>query len=46
MMTYYDQHGLPAGDRDHLPALLGRTPTSYTEFAQREVSRRLHPTRR
>ena len=45
MMTYYDTHGLPVGDLTHLPALLGRTPTSYREFARREVSRRVHGAR-
>ncbi|SFA53687.1 Uncharacterized conserved protein YbjT, contains NAD(P)-binding and DUF2867 domains [Rhodococcoides kroppenstedtii] len=41
MMTYYDSHGLPVGDLSHLPSLLGRTPTSYADFARREVARRL-----
>lgn len=40
MMSHYDQHGLPAGDLSHLPTLLGRAPTSYAQFAQREASRR------
>lgn len=40
MMTHYDRNGLPAGDLSHLPALLGRAPTSYEEFARREATRR------
>ncbi|MFI8565454.1 SDR family oxidoreductase [Rhodococcus sp. NPDC078407] len=35
MMTHYDGHGLPAGDLSVLPSLLGRTPTSYEDFARR-----------
>lgn len=41
MMTYYDTHGLPVGDLTHLPALLDRAPTSYDDFARREVARRV-----
>ncbi|MBI3212187.1 MAG: NmrA family NAD(P)-binding protein [Mycobacterium sp.] len=40
MMMYYDANGLPAGDMTVLPALLGRQPTSYEEFARREAARR------
>lgn len=40
MMEHYDTHGLPVGEIDHLPALLGRHPTSYREFARREATRR------
>lgn len=40
MMSHYDEQGLPAGDLSHLPTLLGRAPTSYAEFAQREATRR------
>ena len=40
MMSHYDQQGLPAGDLSHLPALLGRAPTSYLDFARREAARR------
>lgn len=40
MMKYYDVHGLPAGDMSVLPGLLGRQPTTYREFAQREAARR------
>lgn len=40
MMGHYDRHGLPAGDLAHLPALLGRPPTSYADFARREAGRR------
>ncbi|GAB2928971.1 hypothetical protein GCM10027047_27110 [Rhodococcus aerolatus] len=40
MMTYYDQHGLPAGDMTVLPALLGRPATTYRQFAEREAARR------
>jgi uncharacterized protein YbjT (DUF2867 family) len=46
MMAYYDTHGLPVGDLTHLPALLDRAPTSYREFARREVDRRVHGSRR
>ncbi|MGJ0119888.1 NmrA family NAD(P)-binding protein [Williamsia sp. MIQD14] len=42
MMSYYDSHGLPVGDLTHLPTLLDRAPTSYREFARREVARRVH----
>ncbi|WP_374022387.1 NmrA family NAD(P)-binding protein [Mycobacterium sp. HNNTM2301] len=35
MMTYYDGHGLPAGDLDDLPRLLNRPPTTYAQFARR-----------
>ncbi|MGB7362978.1 MAG: NmrA family NAD(P)-binding protein [Rhodococcus sp. (in: high G+C Gram-positive bacteria)] len=35
MMAYYDGHGLPAGDLDTLPALLGHAPNSYEDFARR-----------
>lgn len=38
MMTHYDGHGLPAGDLTTLPALLGREPTSYEEFARRSTA--------
>ncbi|KZF09420.1 MAG: NmrA family NAD(P)-binding protein [Rhodococcus sp. (in: high G+C Gram-positive bacteria)] len=38
MMTYYDSHGLPAGDLTVLPTLLGHTPTSYEEFARRSAA--------
>ena len=38
MMTHYDGHGLPAGDLTVLPTLLGRTPTSYEEFARRSAA--------
>ncbi len=38
MMTHYDGYGLPAGDLTVLPALLGRTPTSYEEFARRSTA--------
>ncbi|WP_229704963.1 NmrA family NAD(P)-binding protein [Williamsia phyllosphaerae] len=40
MMTYYDTVGLPAGDMEVLPKLLGRPATSYREFAAREAARR------
>ncbi|GAA2070480.1 SDR family oxidoreductase [Williamsia deligens] len=46
MMTYYDTHGLAVGDLTHLPALLGRAPTGYREFARREVARRVQNTHR
>lgn len=39
MMAYYDEHGLPAGDLDTLPRLLGRPATSYLGFAERTVAR-------
>jgi uncharacterized protein YbjT (DUF2867 family) len=43
MLNYYDVHGLPPGDMDHLPKLLGRAPTPYTGFTQREAAvRGLH----
>lgn len=35
MMTYYDTHGLPSGNMADLPKLLGRSPTSYEQFARR-----------
>lgn len=35
MMTYYDVHGLPAGDLDDLPKVLPRPATSYEQFARR-----------
>ncbi|MFI7586812.1 SDR family oxidoreductase [Spongisporangium articulatum] len=38
MLTYYDGHGLPPGDLTHLPALLGRAPTEYADFARREAA--------
>ncbi|MBY4127330.1 NmrA family NAD(P)-binding protein [Rhodococcus fascians] len=38
MMTHYDGHGLPAGDLTVLPTLLGRTPTSYEQFARRSAA--------
>ncbi len=42
MMSHYDRHGLPAGDLTVLPALLGREPTSYEDFARRSASERGH----
>ncbi|MBY6537921.1 NmrA family NAD(P)-binding protein [Rhodococcus sp. BP-349] len=42
MMAHYDRHGLPAGDLTVLPALLGREPTSYEEFARRSATERGH----
>ncbi|KQU02386.1 NmrA family protein [Rhodococcus sp. Leaf7] len=38
MMSHYDRHGLPAGDLTVLPALLGREPTSYEDFARRAIA--------
>ncbi|MDV8056009.1 SDR family oxidoreductase [Rhodococcus sp. IEGM 1343] len=38
MMTHYDGYGLPAGDLTVLPKLLGHTPTSYEQFAQRSAA--------
>ena len=35
MMTYYDVHGLPAGNFDDLPKVLPRKPTDYEQFARR-----------
>lgn len=35
MMTYYDTNGLPPGNMTDLPTLLGRSPTSYEQFARR-----------
>lgn len=35
MMKYYDVHGLPAGNLNDLPKVLGRAATSYEEFARR-----------
>lgn len=40
MMAYYDGHGLPAGDLDHLPRLLNRAPTTYAQFARRVATQR------
>ncbi|OLR94745.1 SDR family oxidoreductase [Actinokineospora bangkokensis] len=40
MMTYYDSNGLPVGNMDDLPQLLGRTPTSYEDFAKRVAATR------
>ncbi|BBZ28930.1 hypothetical protein MMAD_32250 [Mycolicibacterium madagascariense] len=38
MMTYYDVHGLPAGNLDDLPNLLGRSPIDYEQFARRTAA--------
>lgn len=35
MMTYYDVHGLPAGNFDDLAKVLPRPATSYEQFARR-----------
>ncbi|MBU0994385.1 MAG: NmrA family NAD(P)-binding protein [Proteobacteria bacterium] len=40
MLEYYDMCGLPAGDLSHLPALLGRKPTDFEGFIQREKALR------
>ncbi|MCZ0730296.1 SDR family oxidoreductase [Mycolicibacterium iranicum] len=40
MMTYYDTHGLPAGDFGDLPKLLPRNPIGYEQFARRAAAER------
>ena len=40
MMTYYDVHGLPAGNLDDLPKVLSRQPTDYEQFARRTAAAR------
>jgi len=40
MLEYYDACGLPAGDLSHLPMLLGRKPTDFEGFIQREATLR------
>lgn len=42
MMTYYDVHGLPAGNLDDLAKVLPRPATDYEQFARRTaVARRV-----
>jgi len=40
MMTYYDVHGLPAGNFEDLPKVLARKPISYEQFARRTAEER------
>lgn len=40
MMTYYDVHGLPAGDFDDLPKVLSRRAIDYEQFARRSAAAR------
>lgn len=40
MMTYYDVHGLPAGNLDDLPMLLARPAIDYEQFARRTAAER------
>lgn len=40
MMTYYDVHGLPAGNLEDLPKVLGRRPIDYEQFARRTAVER------
>jgi uncharacterized protein YbjT (DUF2867 family) len=40
MMTYYDSHGLPAGDLEDLPTVLPRPPIGYEQFARRTAAER------
>ena len=38
MMTYYDGHGLPAGNLDDLPKVLPRPAIDYEQFARRTAA--------
>lgn len=38
MMTYYDSHGLPAGNFDDLPKVLPRPVSDYEQFARRTAA--------
>ncbi|MBX7449301.1 NmrA family NAD(P)-binding protein [Mycolicibacterium sp. 3033] len=40
MMTYYDVHGLPAGNLDDLPKVLPRPAIGYEQFARRTAAER------
>lgn len=40
MMTYYDGHGLPAGNLDDLPKVLLRQAIDYEQFARRTAAAR------
>ena len=40
MMTYYDVHGLPAGNLDDLPKVLPRAAIDYEQFARRTAEER------
>jgi uncharacterized protein YbjT (DUF2867 family) len=40
MMTYYDGHGLPAGNLDDLPKVLPRRAIDYEQFARRTAAER------
>jgi len=40
MMTYYDGHGLPAGNLDDLPKVLPRQAIDYEQFARRTAAAR------
>lgn len=40
MMTYYDGHGLPAGNLDDLPKVLPRRAIDYEQFARRTAAAR------